>query len=188
MLDIGNPFNKEEILEAFDLVHNTLTTFFSDLSVKNFFSHPPDVWSAADNLDHLNRSVYPLRRAMQLPLEALEKRFGLAQRPSSPYADVAARYKAELAKGLQAGGNFLPAEELSGDANQAAQTALVDTWKVNCRGLVDVIQMWQETDLDKYIIPHPAMSDMTTREMLFFTLYHDQHHLKDVKIMLGILE
>ena len=37
---------------------------------------------------------------------------------------------------------------------------------------------WSEKDLDKYKLPHPLLGKLTVREMLFFTIYHNEHHLK----------
>ena len=31
-------------------------------------------------------------------------------------------------------------------------------------------------DLDAVLLPHPLLGKLTVREMLFFTVYHVQHH------------
>jgi hypothetical protein len=36
---------------------------------------------------------------------------------------------------------------------------------------------WSEDDLDNHRLPHPLLGKLTVREMLFFTLYHIQHHM-----------
>ena len=38
------------------------------------------------------------------------------------------------------------------------------------------IDSFSEKDLDNYILPHPLLGKLTIREMLFFTIYHVQHH------------
>ena len=38
------------------------------------------------------------------------------------------------------------------------------------------IDSFDEKDLDRYILPHPLLGKLTIREMLFFTVYHVQHH------------
>ena len=35
-----------------------------------------------------------------------------------------------------------------------------------------------EKDLDFYVLPHPLIGKLTLREMLFFCIYHVQHHHK----------
>jgi uncharacterized damage-inducible protein DinB len=38
-----------------------------------------------------------------------------------------------------------------------------------------------EEDLDKHILPHPLIGKTTIREILYFTIYHVQHHQKAIK-------
>ncbi len=47
-------------------------------------------------------------------------------------------------------------------------------------GLVGKIPGWSEAALDRYRLPHPLLGKLTVREMLFFTLYHNAHHLDQV--------
>ena len=42
------------------------------------------------------------------------------------------------------------------------------------------IGSWREQDLDRYVLPHPLLGKLTLREMLFFTLYHNYHHVRNV--------
>jgi uncharacterized damage-inducible protein DinB len=34
--------------------------------------------------------------------------------------------------------------------------------------------------LDRLRLPHPALGKLTVREMLFFTIYHNIHHVENV--------
>ena len=43
--------------------------------------------------------------------------------------------------------------------------------------LSQAIKKWKDTDLDQYYIIHPILGRLTVREMLFFTIYHTEHHL-----------
>ena len=38
------------------------------------------------------------------------------------------------------------------------------------------IELFSEQDLDSHILPHPLLGKLTFREMLYFTIYHVQHH------------
>jgi len=46
---------------------------------------------------------------------------------------------------------------------------------------VKKIKNYNEANLDKYIIPHPLLGKLTLREMLFFTIHHNEHHLDLIK-------
>jgi len=40
---------------------------------------------------------------------------------------------------------------------------------------------FSEEDLDKLILPHPLLGKLTLREMMYFTIYHVQHHQRIVE-------
>ena len=47
------------------------------------------------------------------------------------------------------------------------------------------ITRWGERALDRFRLPHPALGQLTVREMLFFTLYHNLHHVLNVAARKG---
>jgi hypothetical protein len=51
------------------------------------------------------------------------------------------------------------------------------SWSAASRDLQTRIASWDEAPLDRYCLPHPALGRLTVREMLFFSLYHNAHHL-----------
>ena len=38
-----------------------------------------------------------------------------------------------------------------------------------------------EHKLDRCILPHPLLGKLTLREMIYFTIYHMEHHLVHLK-------
>ncbi len=40
------------------------------------------------------------------------------------------------------------------------------------------VDSFSEAQLDALILPHPLLGKLTLREMLYFTIYHVQHHEK----------
>jgi hypothetical protein len=181
MLDIGNPFVKSDVLQALQTVDQTISDYFAALSPEAFFAHPPEVWSPAENLQHLIQSVSPIVRALQIPREKLAGRFGLADRPSQPYADMVAQYKGLLTEGVQATGQYIPVLDGLPTDGKAGQEQIVANWRQVCDDLAGALDGWGEAELDSYQLPHPALGVLTMRDMLFFTLYHNQHHLNDTK-------
>jgi hypothetical protein len=41
----------------------------------------------------------------------------------------------------------------------------------------------KEAKLDNFIAPHPLLGKITLRELCYFTIYHTQHHLHNIKVM-----
>ena len=81
------------------------------------------------------------------------------------------KYKEKLADGGRASGRFVPPTV---PANEVEHIA------VSLRSTVDDlsrrVNTWTEKDLDTVLMPHPLLGKLTAREMLFFTIYHVQHH------------
>jgi hypothetical protein len=40
---------------------------------------------------------------------------------------------------------------------------------------------WPEAKLDAIQLPHPLLGNLTVREMLFFTLFHQSHHMDVIR-------
>lgn len=182
MLDIGDPFSKSELLEAFHTSNRTITDYFGSLSPDAFFAHPPEVWSVAENVQHLILTVSPIVKAVLIPREKLSKRFGLADRPSRRYTEVRDQYRETLATGMVvAPTQYVPVlDELPADRRQG-QAHILAAWKETSDGLTTHLEGWTEAELDTYQLPHLLFGMMTMREMLFFTLYHNLHHLEDAR-------
>ncbi|MBZ0287698.1 MAG: DinB family protein [Anaerolineae bacterium] len=182
MLDMGDPFSKTELLEAFRSSNQTINDYFGGLAPDDFFAHPPEVWSAGENLQHLVLSGAPITKAVLIPREKLSKRFGLADRPSRRYGEVRDQYRDTLATGLVvAPTQYVPVlDELPAD-KEAGKAYILAAWKETSDGLTTHLEGWTEAELDTYQLPHLLFGMMTMREMLFFTLYHNLHHLEDAR-------
>ncbi|MCP5097860.1 MAG: DinB family protein, partial [Chloroflexi bacterium] len=63
---------------------------------------------------------------------------------------------------------------------------ILSKWQEKGGELVKALTKWSEKDLDNLMLPHPLLGNMTVREMLFFTLYHNMHHVNDVQRLLNL--
>ena len=85
-------------------------------------------------------------------------------------------YKAEIAKGAQASGRFLPDQQSPAEGAKEKKTELLERWSKASTDLVLVAEKWNDSELDEYLLPHPLIGKLTIREMLFFTIYHNLRH------------
>ena len=100
------------------------------------------------------------------------------------YIDLVGVYDAKLEGGLRAEDNptFTSATyKLPDNVGDNLQDHLIDVWELADNRLIAALNHWSEDDLDTYVLPHPALSKTTIREMCFFTIYHNQLHLKDFR-------
>lgn len=126
-------------------------------------------WSPAQLLDHLVRSVSPVRMAFSLPNFVLKLMFGISNRPSRTYEALVEKYHAKLSAGGKASGSFIPGNNLDVKVQSEKLLNLVNS-------LCSKVGSYSDHQLDTLLLPHPLLGKLTLREMLYFTMYHVQHH------------
>jgi hypothetical protein len=164
--------DKPQIISALNEKVNAFTDYIVPLNEEQFVSTPNGKWSAGQNLDHLIRAIRPLQLAYGLPKFVLTILFGRTNRPSRTYDELVTKYKAKLAAGGKASRPFIPPT-----INFERKNELIKKYAEQKQKLITKIEKQSETDLDKYILPHPLLGKVTLREMLYFTIHHNEHHL-----------
>jgi len=165
--------NKSQIISALNENVDAFNNYIAPLAKDQFEATPNDKWSAGQNLDHLIRAIKPLQLAYGLPKFALRILFGKTNRPSKNYAELVAKYKAKLAAGGRASGPFIPPF-----ISFEKKDELIKKYAEQKQKLIAKIEKQNEKDLDAYILPHPLLGKVTLREMLYFTIHHNEHHLE----------
>ncbi len=181
MIETNDPDSREELLSAFDSVHREAAELFAAGSESDFLRRPESgVWSAGENAVHLIKSVKAVADAMKLPKLLLRALFGTGG-SSRRYGEVRELYLRALAEGAVASGRFVPSVPAGGSGDEQSRSRVLAGWRRAGDGLADALAKWREPALDKYRLPHPILGKITVREMLFFTHYHDLHHLEIVR-------
>jgi len=164
--------DKPQIISALTEKVDEFNNYISSLYKEQFEATPNGKWSAGQDLDHLIRAIKPLQLAYSLPKFALTILFGKTNRPSKTYDEVVTKYKTKLAAGGRASGPFIPPT-----IKFEKKDELIKKYHQQKQKLISKIEKQSETDLDKYILPHPLLGKVTLREMLYFTIHHNEHHL-----------
>jgi hypothetical protein len=168
--------SRSEITTALTARFAEAESWFAERPDTAFCTAPPERWTEGQHLDHLIRSAKPLNLALRLPRIALRMKFGTAKVPGETMEALAARYEATLAAGGKASGRFVPPAVALED-----KARLLEALRHEGERLVEVAETWSEEDLDKYVLPHPLLGDLTVRGMLFFTFHHMGHHLETLR-------
>ena len=176
--DTGSPTTAAEILRELRRVHAESEAWLRAMPAAEFIKAQGEKWSPADHARHLTKSVRPLGMALALPRFILWLRFGRTSHGSRSFLAMRETYRARLAAGATAG-RFTPsAQPLPRDADAEAYRAdVLAAWNAANEQMQSRIGAWDEIALDRYRLPHPVLGTLTVREMLFFTLYHNAHHL-----------
>lgn len=162
-----------EIHQAFDEVIN-----FIRQQDDSLFDRPKaeGKWSTGQQLDHLIKSVKPLSTGMGLPKILLKFRFGVRNRAERTYDELVSKYHQKLEEGGQASAAFIPPKSSIEQKDQ-----LLSAYEKEKIRLVKVLQKWSEKQLSTNVAPHPLLGKCTVRELLYFTIHHNYHHLESIK-------
>ncbi len=163
--------NKTTLIDFLNEGVNEVVAFAYASPAEAFYFKPAEnVWSAAENVQHLSQSVQPLNRLFGRPKTYFLEKWGPAAHPSRSYEEVVGAYHAALNGRQGAAGAFAPLTPTP-DA-----VALASEFKQDYLSLIVHLSEWDEQELEGHVIPHPLMGPLTVREMLLFTAYHIRHH------------
>jgi hypothetical protein len=169
------PTTREQIVTALESVAGEGARYWGAFDTPVFFEKVGESWSPAESARHLVKSIRAVVKALATPRITLRLLFGKPRRPSVTYEELRTRYLGVLEAGGRAG-RFAPSARTESDLAAWRATILQQLGDVN-RDLCAAIGRWSDTDLDRYQLPHPLLGKITVREMLFFTLYHQHHHM-----------
>ncbi|MBL8152436.1 MAG: DinB family protein [Blastocatellia bacterium] len=173
-------WSKAEIISALEQLGREDLQYWLGFSSKQFIEPIGEAWSPANNVRHLNKSTKPVITALRLPRMLLRILFGSPKTASRTYLQLRSSYQEVLQRGGQAG-RFAPSPTNPPVDIGAWQKDLVKRCQKSVEELVEVARSWEESDLDRYLLPHPLLGKLTIREMLFFTIYHYTHHQNNVE-------
>lgn len=179
--------SKDDILQALQSASKQVAQAANQVSDAQFFEATDDGWSAGGYLQHLILSVKPVAKAMEIPKDKFAKMFGTTENGSVTYVELVARYTEKLQRGLKAESTpTTPDSYRFPDDVDDKKAYLIETWGKANERLLAAIDLWSEEELDTYVLPHPAMPKTTLREMLFFTIHHNEGHAQDIAAVVEI--
>ena len=176
---MNSPQTQRELLDAFDRQQSESMEYWTAFDTASFFRQIGASWSPAETVRHLTKSTRPVVKALTTPKLILRFMFGKSRRPSVSFDELRTRYLGLLAAGGKAG-RFAPSSHVESDL-EAWRRSILETYERVHQDLRKAIGRWSEDSMDKLQLPHPLLGKLTVREMLFFTLYHQRHHIDVVK-------
>lgn len=160
--------------------HHAFTAYVDSLSKEQFLATPNEKWSAGQQMEHIYKSAHPVAKLVTNKAVMREK-FGTLDRESRSYENLVADYHKVLSGGAKAGPRFTPEE-----TSFSEKTSLINGITNDITSIIEQLEDYSEKELEQLVIPHPVMGPFTLREMLMFTIYHVQHHLKSIESNLPI--
>ena len=176
-----DPRTRDDISAALAAAENEVAAFFTSLSADELSRRVASAWTAFEQLEHLTSAVGAVARGFAAPKLLLRLRFGRAKQPGRSYLELRDDYRARLAAGGRASGAFVPKPVDTTAPIEKRRDDLVERWRRRNGRLRSALSSWNEAQLDKIRLPHPLLGSITAREMLFFAIYHAEHHLVATK-------
>jgi hypothetical protein len=167
---------KDILTQKLDENHQSFIQYIRTLSNDALLYAANEKWTAAQQLDHIHKSVKPLTKAMGFPKFIIKWKFGKANRPSRTYDELIEKYNNKLAFGGRATGQFVPPVISTDKKEGLIKLILESVHKLNKR-----LDRFSEFEMDNMILPHPLLGKITLREMMYFTIYHVAHHEAIIK-------
>jgi len=184
-MSLDPPRTRDEIVGA--LAQNQIDSdaYWTEFTTDEFFRPIGSSWSPSEAVRHLTKSTRAVAKGLRYPKILLRVMFGASSRPSVSYDALRTRYQKALDDGGRAG-RFAPSARSSDDLEAWRKSIMREFADVQT-DLRTAMSRWSENQLDRLQMPHPLLGKLTVREMLFFTLYHLQHHVAVVKRRLAEL-
>ncbi|MEL6534096.1 MAG: DinB family protein [Bacteroidota bacterium] len=169
---------KSELDFTLSKAYQTVVDYFISLDEASFIQSQDGKWAPGQHLEHLLKSVRPVSLAFGLPSLVTRLFFGRAHGTSRSYDELVQAYKQALASGAKASRPYIPKR-----ANYKKQKAVARSLNRTVATLSRRIHQFSEPQLDRLRLPHPILGKITLREMLYFTIYHAEHHLQGAKVL-----
>jgi len=168
--------NRDELATALLHKHKQFVDYINSLPEREFLFSNNDKWTAGQQMNHILLSVKPITQIFMLPVFMVKMIFGKSNRPGRTFDELVAKYKVKLQAGGRASGRFLPAT-----VSYELKEKISDTLMKTVNKLIHQINKFSDKELDEMILPHPLLGKLTLREMIYFTIYHVEHHLEITK-------
>ena len=166
------------IAELIDGSYSNYVNFVKESEDAFWEFAPEGKWTTGQHTKHLLQSTKPLNLALSLPKFILSWKYGKSNREVRPYEQVVQRYQERLE---QSKGLVYKGSQNMGVPALSEKQYLLDRIQVEEKKLAYKTTHLSDTFLNNNILPHPLMGKMPIREIIMWSAYHVDHHLKILK-------
>ncbi len=129
-------------------------------------------WTTGQHIAHLIKSMAAVNLLLKAPKFILKYKFGLCNRKEKNFTQLLDKYEHKLlqSKGV-APKRFTSSISKSNDKKKMLESLNKEKVKI-----ISTLNKWSEHDLSKYVLPHPLLGKLSIREMIYFSVFHMDHH------------
>ncbi len=168
--------SKDQIINELKDNFDSLIAASSAVSNEMFNISKENKWTTAENISHLVRATKMTTMAFVLPKFLPVLLYGKPGHASHSYLKIVENYEKKLEGGAKATGVYVPKK------TNYEKEKLNNKLQAEGENLIRAIaEKWNDEQLDHYQISHPILGLLTVRELAYFTIHHNGHHLETIK-------
>ncbi len=170
--------DKELIADLLEEKNQALINFFEKQSPEKWTQGPKGKWTSGQQAFHLLQCLKPLNDALSMPKYLLRFKFGKYKGEIRSFETIAKDYQEQL----KAANGFIykPSQNMTvptlKDKNYILNRLQMENKKLQYK-----TKRISDTNLDTVYLPHPLMGKIPVRELIMWTAYHLEHHIKILK-------
>ncbi|OBX24457.1 DinB family protein [Gelidibacter algens] len=168
--------NKDEIIASLNKIHSAF--WETAIQLPNPTISINGKWSVCQNVQHITIALLRVSNFLALPKSSIKSDYGLSERASSSYEISFKVFRNTLENGIKTTEAFMPETNL-----ETSIIELVRQGKDTLDTFISNLKNWSEEEFEMYNCPHPVFGKITVREILYFTIYHAQHHNETINKM-----
>lgn len=167
--------DRSELINRLIKDHTSFIHYIDSLTEEQLHQSKLNKWNAAQQARHVYLCLRPIRLALMLPKWIPQFLFGKSRTGSRSFDSLVTAYQSKLQGGGKAPYLYIPGKtNFSKEEELKSLQALVQQ-------LTQRINLFQESELDSILLPHPLLRKLTIRELLYFAIYHVTHHHQQAK-------
>ncbi|MFY0631277.1 MAG: DinB family protein [Flavobacteriaceae bacterium] len=166
------------IIELLESQHQEVFQWLENQPDEKWITGPEGKWTTGQHILHLVNSEKMLNKALSYPKFLVKRKFGVSNRESRSYSEVAKRYQERLSENQEKARAF----------NSGLRTPslkekkhLMNTLKIQNKKLQYKTKKLKDKHIETLLLPHPLMGRMTLKEIIMWTAHHTEHHLTILK-------
>ncbi len=168
--------SKDEIIAELNGSFDSLIAVSSSVQDELYNVSKENKWTTAENISHLVQATKMTSLVFTLPKFIPVLLYGKPSRTSHGFSKIVDNYHNKLQEGAVASGVYVPKKA------RYKKAELNEKLKREGDKLISSIdKKWSDEQLDQYQISHPILGLLTVRELAYFTIYHNGHHLDTIK-------
>ncbi len=168
--------SKDEIITELSESFNSLIAVSSSVKDEIYNTSKNNKWTAAENISHLVTATKMTSLAFRLPKFLHVVLYGKSNRTSHGFSKIVDNYKKKLEGGAVATGVYVP-KKINYEKENLNYRLKAEGEKL----VSAILEKWSDEQLDHYQISHPILGLITVRELAYFTIYHNHHHLEIIR-------